>query len=176
MHQVQVLLLGHCCFSVGPFLSTGDAATHQQPVWHRFPRSGPTPPALRGVPNRSPTVALSEGYWAWSLELRLQGGGAWGRPDWHEHLKECARRCVFEVLPCLSCRGQCTGHRHVPAILGARGSGPDSAEANSRGGRHCQPEAVDCMVGGYAQGTVVVAVHCAQGRPGPIVAIGLPQA
>ena len=46
-----------------------------------------------------------------------------------------------------------TGHRPVPAVCSTGGGGPDAAEADGRGGRTRQQEAVDGMAGGHAQGT-----------------------
>lgn len=51
-------------------------------------------------------------------------------------------------------RRQRAGHRHDPAVHGARGGGRDAAEADGRGGRKRQQKAGDSMAGGHAQGTV----------------------
>uniref|UniRef100_A0A8C9C0W7 FYVE-type domain-containing protein n=1 Tax=Phocoena sinus TaxID=42100 RepID=A0A8C9C0W7_PHOSS len=82
-----------------------------------------------------------------ATKVPASGRGQSPRGRGHAH---CCRADAHGRLP--SWRRQRAGHRHDPAVHGARGGGRDAAEADGRGGRKRQQKAGDSMAGGHAQG------------------------
>ncbi|XP_059771090.1 zinc finger FYVE domain-containing protein 21 isoform X1 [Balaenoptera ricei] len=84
---------------------------------------------------------------SWACRWRGKRAGAAFAP------RARAQACAWRHLCCaVSRRRQRAGHRHDPAVHGARGGGRDAAEADGRGGRKRQQKAGDSMAGGHAQG------------------------